>query len=434
MDTLNAAEEFVYGICKKSFLSLWSYANPRGKEPGKELCDILVVCEPDIVIFSVKEIRMTDSGDPVVDWQRWRKRAIEESCRQIYGAERYLRSAPYVTCKDGTQGLPLPKEISWRTHRVAVAIEQENKAPLEFGEFGRGYVHVFDKTSCDIILGELDTITDFVHYLAAKEALYQNNVATHFQGAEEDLLAVYLHQGRVFPQGPDLIVLDQGLWKSIQRKPEYRRKKLEDAESYTWDRLIEGLLRGSLPVSEEPGPSFTDMDLAVRVMARESRFSRRVLGKALKEFLILAQAERINSRIVPSPSGIAYVFLYVRSDLSFQDIQAELGCRCFIARGMFPEYQTIIGVALQEWVAEKGSSSSLVYLHKEVWSDEDETTMRAMRESTKFFATPLAKRVTENEYPDPPLPDQLYYRPHRVGRNTPCPCGSGKKHKNCHGK
>jgi preprotein translocase subunit SecA len=23
---------------------------------------------------------------------------------------------------------------------------------------------------------------------------------------------------------------------------------------------------------------------------------------------------------------------------------------------------------------------------------------------------------------------------HKVGRNDPCPCGSGKKYKNCHGK
>ena len=50
---LNSTEQFVYRTCRKSFLSLWSYANPRGK-PGKELCDILIVCEPDLVIFSVK--------------------------------------------------------------------------------------------------------------------------------------------------------------------------------------------------------------------------------------------------------------------------------------------------------------------------------------------------------------------------------------------
>lgn len=32
----------------------------------------------------------------------------------------------------------------------------------------------------------------------------------------------------------------------------------------------------------------------------------------------------------------------------------------------------------------------------------------------------------------PPTPKQLRRNPARVGRNEPCPCGSGKKFKNCH--
>ena len=52
---LNPAETFVLRLCRQSFLSLWSYANAQGKS-GKELCDILVVCDPDIVIVSVKAI------------------------------------------------------------------------------------------------------------------------------------------------------------------------------------------------------------------------------------------------------------------------------------------------------------------------------------------------------------------------------------------
>ena len=58
----NESEQLVYAICKKSFLSLWSYANPLGKN-SKELCDILIVCDPDIIIISVKDISITDSGD-----------------------------------------------------------------------------------------------------------------------------------------------------------------------------------------------------------------------------------------------------------------------------------------------------------------------------------------------------------------------------------
>jgi len=42
---VNTSEEFVYKACKHSFLSPWSYLNPRGKELGKEFCDVLAVCQ-----------------------------------------------------------------------------------------------------------------------------------------------------------------------------------------------------------------------------------------------------------------------------------------------------------------------------------------------------------------------------------------------------
>src|SRR6266446_10815152 len=96
---MTKSEELVYKLCTKSFLSLWSYPNPRGKK-GKELCDILVVCEPDIIIFSVKEIAFKDTGDQV-GWERWRRAAIEESCGQISGAERWIESNPSVIRRDG---------------------------------------------------------------------------------------------------------------------------------------------------------------------------------------------------------------------------------------------------------------------------------------------------------------------------------------------
>jgi hypothetical protein len=54
---MNKAELLVYRLCRKSFLSLWSYMNPRRKPSGKELCDVIVVCEPDVLIVSVKHTR-----------------------------------------------------------------------------------------------------------------------------------------------------------------------------------------------------------------------------------------------------------------------------------------------------------------------------------------------------------------------------------------
>ncbi|MFC1761417.1 NERD domain-containing protein, partial [Planctomycetota bacterium] len=60
-DAVNNSEQFVYEVCQTTFLSLWSYVNPQGRAPGKELCDILIVCDSNIIVISVKDVRLGDS-------------------------------------------------------------------------------------------------------------------------------------------------------------------------------------------------------------------------------------------------------------------------------------------------------------------------------------------------------------------------------------
>jgi hypothetical protein len=122
----NRAEEFVFNISKNTFLSLWSYANPLGKN-DRELCDILVFCDPNIIIFSVKEIKITESNRTTTNWERWNRRAVEESAQQIYGAERWMKSAPSVIRSDKERGLPLPEEKDQKIFRITVALGGEKK-------------------------------------------------------------------------------------------------------------------------------------------------------------------------------------------------------------------------------------------------------------------------------------------------------------------
>jgi len=140
-------EEFVYFLCCQSFLSLWSYANPQGKD-GNELCDVLVVCEPDIIIFSVKEVAVSEAGDVAFDQQKeWTLRAVERSVNQICSADRWIKSATHVIRKDGTCGLPLPEPGVQRIHRVVVAFGGDAKAWEFYGDFGKGFMHVVDERS-----------------------------------------------------------------------------------------------------------------------------------------------------------------------------------------------------------------------------------------------------------------------------------------------
>src|SRR5882724_7970411 len=130
---VNAAEEFTFRVCQRSFLSLWCYANPRGKN-GKELCDVLIVCDPHVIVISVKDIQLKSESTAYV--QRWQRRAVDASVDQLYGADRWLQSAEAVTRRDGTPGLPLPVRSDQRLHRIAVACGSQGRVPVSSGDFG----------------------------------------------------------------------------------------------------------------------------------------------------------------------------------------------------------------------------------------------------------------------------------------------------------
>lgn len=378
---------------------------PQGKQRGKELCDVLVVCDPDVVIFSIKDIGFKETGDPALGWERWRKKAIDASCKQIYGAQRWTDSATNVITKDGEKGIAFPDPSRRRVHRVAVALGSEGEVPLTFGDFGKGFVHVFDEWSLEVVMNELDTISDFVKYLADKESLYARGVLTMFSsGGEEDLLAFYLHQGRQFPEEPDFLVFDGDLWATLTNKPEWKRRKEADKVSYAWDRLIETLYEdfsNQRMLSGHPfsATSLVETEPVLRVMAREDRFNRRMLSGALLEFLESAHSQGIGARMILSLSGVKYVFLARPFGEGRQRRMEELALRCFVARGLEPAAQTVIGIATERPEPGKGHSLDALYLNKPAWTEEDQRNLELVQEELGYFATPRQSRLRGSEYP-----------------------------------
>jgi hypothetical protein len=158
--------------------------------PDKELCDCLIVCGEHVIIISVKENQYWDTGD-ATGWKRWTSSAVDKSVQQIWGAERWLRSADTFQREDRRE-ITLPPREERKFHRIAVSLGSRGQVPLEWGTFGNGFVHLFDEGSLVAAFGELDTITDFVEYLSAVESLSENGVEPIFDGGgAEDLLALY---------------------------------------------------------------------------------------------------------------------------------------------------------------------------------------------------------------------------------------------------
>lgn len=399
---MTASEQFVYSLCKRSFLSLWSIANPQGKTAKQELCDVLVlvVCEPDIIIFSVKEIEYRPSGDVAMGWRRWTSRAIEASAKQIYGAERILGLLSEVKQRNGTIGIKLPQPAARRIHRVAVALGSNGEVPRQFGDLGKGFVHVFDEATVSILLRELDTISDFVEYLTAKEQFLSSDKVSVMMSGEEDLLAWYLHIGRSFPTNYDLVILNDDMWTGISAKEEFLSRRRADEESYAWDRMIEYLVSETDPdlklASLSINLSRENLEHVVRVMARENRFARRILAKSFAEFL---RAGNIRSRTIPSPSGVIYVFLVHPHVYDRSARAAELLGRCFIARGLNPEATTVVGLATDQYGTGEGFTLDACCYEKPDWTAEDQQAVEELQKATGAFVEPRLSRVGENEFP-----------------------------------
>ena len=210
------AERYLAKLCKHSFLSLWSYpgvfrdqGRPGGKGDGKEVCDLLVVFENHIIIFSDKDCHFNDAENLQVAWGRWFKRAVQKSAEQVWGAERWIRQFPNRLFLDRQCAIPFPIDLPDPTkatfHRIVVAHDASRACKAKLGGSGslmldshvigdghlqtpftigridpsKGYVHVFDDTSLNTVMTTLDTISDFTAYLTKKEKFLTSQKMIH---------------------------------------------------------------------------------------------------------------------------------------------------------------------------------------------------------------------------------------------------------------
>lgn len=397
---MNKSEKYVSHLCTKSFLSLWSYNNPIGKRRDKELCDVLVVCEPDIIIFSVKDINLTNSGNEDVSGKRWIRSAITESVKQIKGAERRINSSTNVITKEEKIGLPFPDISNRRIHRVAVAFGSKGKIPIVSKDFGNGFVHVFDEISLTIIMKELDTISDFVQYLIDKESFCKETEGIILNGGEKNLLALYLQNGRDFSFNADQIIVVDNLWNDFVNQIEYQSKEEEDASSYAWDNLIDIFCKDYLNENLELGQSLNNVEKVTRTMALENRFNRRILANRFSEFMKLASNNEIRSRYFTSPSGMCYVFLACPHGEDRKERISELFLRCFVARGLNLDCTSVVGIATERYEKNNGFSLDAIYLDNDNWMPEDQNKFYEIQNEFGFFTTPMISQIHENEYPN----------------------------------
>lgn len=492
MAQVTESERYLTQLCRRSFLRLWSWPNVYRDQKfghatiGKEVCDLLVVFDQHIFVFSDKYCEFPNSGNLQQDWVRWFKKAILKSAVQVCGAERWIRTFPerlFIDkfCKERFP-VSLPPNDKMILHRLVIAHGSAQRCRETFGGgsgsliinpslvgkdhydstsssiapfmIGRltevnGFVHVLDDFSLDVLLSTLDTAPDLARYLQQREAFIESGRLGYAAG-EEDLLAHYLRHTNdkgehyfYLPSDATAVAIGEGSWEQLNAHPQYQAKLRIDGVSYAWDRLIETftlhLLEGSqyqIPEYRLADTSITNQERGLRFLAREGRVRRRMLARALLSLVEKGNEHGKAARIArPSyPGDPYYVFLSLQhpSDRSYEVYRRGrarlLEAYCLATRLEYPDAHYVVGVATEPLNSE-GRSEDICVLDGSGWTEEMARETEALKKEYGIFTGLTETLLSEQEYPL--IPDKEFSKGRN--RNKSCPCGSGRKYKKCHG-
>lgn len=378
------AERIVQDLAVKTFLTDWCYMNPVLPD-NKELCDLLVVYDEIAVIWQIKDLKLNEKG-------RYRSREVKKNLRQLSGARRQLFALDKpIELENPRRGKEAfnPKEIK-DIYLIAVLLGEGEDA-FAFVEHIHNYtVHVFTRDFTQIVLNELDTVTDFINYLRIKEALINDNRRFVILGGEEELLAIYLMNNRNFDSLEDanLIMIDVGTWKKLRNSAKYIEKKKQDEISYGWDGIINEIHKTS-----------PEYEIVARELARPNRFERRCLGKAYLEACIRADTDNENNvfRRTFDLNGVTYCFLFADEAKPRDYRRGMLRWMCYIARGIYKSNRKVLGIATEKKMS-KTCSYDFLLLEMPKWTKQDQKEMERAQKEYGIFLTPEIKTMHEDEY------------------------------------
>ena len=459
-DGVTESERYLKVLCDRTFLSLWSYSGvyrdqiSGGRTDGKEVCDLLVIFENHIIIFSDKDCQFPHTDRLDLDWNRWFKRAIQKSADQVWGAQRWIKQSQTRLFLDRSCTIPFPIDIpdlsKAKFHLIVVAHDNSKRCQQELGGSGslmintsikgnahyvndyggfplfigdidpsRTFVHVFGDTSLDIVLGTVDTISDFVSYLTKKERLLRSDAVVIAAG-EEDLLAYYLknineengEHDFVIPISCEKkiqnLVFEEGHWEDFKQSPERKAQIAADRVSYVWDGLIEVFSKHVMEDTQyfTTAPSVKGTEPLLRFLAREPRFHRRSLSAALCGLIDSAPKHmRATRYMFPfSPQEPYYVFLTLpQSEMTYEQYRVSrryvLEACCAGVKLKFPDAQHIVGIATEPGFDNEIRSEDAIYFNVKDWTEEDAAIAIEIGEKLGILKNPNMFSVHDHEYP-----------------------------------
>lgn len=380
-----SAEKIVHDLATKTFLVDWCFLNPILPN-NKELCDLLVTFDDIAIIWQIKDLKLDKEG-------KYKKAEVNKNLRQLAGARRQIFDLKTPICLSNKRRSIDTFDASKikQIFLISVLLGEGEEYFSFVDEIKNNKVHVFTRDFTQIILNELDTVSDFVEYLKAKEQFIDTDKSLVIIGGEEEFLAFYLMNDRNFKRfaEADNIMIQDGSWEHLQNKPEYKVKKKADEISYGWDSIINRAHEGS-----------QKYEIVARELARPNRFQRRYLSKVFFEAHVLAHKDEKHDlfrRVMPG-DGITYCFLFQDDPDPRDKRKAMLTAICWIARGQYKQNKKVLGVAT-EMKIKPTCSYDFVLMDLPTWTEENQKNMEQLQKDTGIFVNPIIGYAHEDEYP-----------------------------------
>jgi hypothetical protein len=423
--TRSASEAFLKTLADQTFLKLWTIPNTFYK-PGKELADIVVPFGDDIVIISDKASHFNVNISIEVAWPRWWRSAVEKSLKQLAGAMRTVSQQRASIFTDAEASVPTPvlpgPTGSKRLHLVSIArpdqdplvvpaqwdlayVDRNTSKPFEIGkiEINGVIVHVFDGPTINLLLETLDTAPDFIAYLTGREAALRK--AGTYEFVERDLLAAALigwdHDPLGRPSVPPLETVVPGIWDDYVSSNHAVRRREADRPSRIIDEYInqryEEFSAGRFLYAS---PQFEQHEKAMRLLAAESRFARRMIAHELYDILNEEDKTTFWATTVPSPTvpHLRYVWLiYPKrpTEMSIEQcdkfLMQHLRDHVLVAQARFKQ-SLVMGICLPNRIADDTAIFTILH-EKVVWTEADQQQALRLGEDGIFANLEALHRV-----------------------------------------
>ena len=288
------------------------------------------------------------------------------------------------------------------------------------------FIHVLDDVTLDVILGEMDTIRDFVDYLTKKAAFIRSGNLREAHG-EENLLAYYAirtnsdgdHDFVTDPRTDHPLVIDRSHYGRLFGDPRYIAKKQADKISYLWDTLIteftNHMLDGTSITLEGYDFNLKRNEVGVRHMALQRRLLRRNFGEGIKGALEIGKTQEVFFRAMMSPVGSkeneTAFFIHTLKYLDWMEQDGgyeryrhlRSNYALVYAKGLLerhPHVKRTIGISCEPPSQGHGGSEDLVYVEQAEWTDEDRRAIKADCKKFGVLQDPKETQWHAEEYPD----------------------------------